>query len=261
MEKKKEVILLFLLIFFVFAINYRFLDSSLVKFFDEKETAFVERVIDGDTIVVGNGTHVRLLGINTPEKGEKYYSEAKEFLENFILNQSVQLEFGKDKYDRYDRVLAYIFLGEENVNLKLIENGFANFYFPSGKDKYYPSFKSALENCVEQNKNLCEKSLDKCGNCIKLNVFDFENEVLVFENNCKFDCDLTGWRIKDEGRKNFVFENFSVKGGEDFEVIVGNETDSERKLFWKGEDYVWTDSGDTLFLRDEEGKLILWESY
>jgi len=32
-------------------------------------------------------------------------------------------------------------------------------------------------------------------------------------------------------------------------------------LFWKGKDYVWTSTGDTLFLRDDEGKLVLWEMY
>ena len=40
---------------------------------------------------------------NSPERGEPYYAEAKEFLNERILNKTVRLEFGKDKYDRYNR--------------------------------------------------------------------------------------------------------------------------------------------------------------
>jgi len=30
---------------------------------------------------------------------------------------------------------------------------------------------------------------------------------------------------------------------------------------WKKKDYVWTKTGDSLFLRDSKGKLVLWKSY
>ena len=99
MKRKKEIILLCVLVFLLFVLNYNFVDNAIVKFLDESETAVVERIIDGDTIVVGNDTHVRLLGINTPEKGEKYYNEAKGFLEMIILNKTIELKFGRKKYD------------------------------------------------------------------------------------------------------------------------------------------------------------------
>ena len=38
----------------------------------QKEECFVNRIIDGDTIVCNNRT-IRLLGINTPEKKMPYY--------------------------------------------------------------------------------------------------------------------------------------------------------------------------------------------
>jgi hypothetical protein len=44
-------------------------------------------------------------------------------------------------------------------------------------------------------------------------------------------------------------------------IIVGNKTNSDDVLYWNDEEYVWTSSGDTLFLRDENGKLVIWESY
>ena len=261
MDNKKEIFLLIGLVVLLFVINYNFLDKALEEFLVDFETGFVERVIDGDTIVIKNSTHVRLLGINTPERGEAYYQEAKEFLERIVLNKTVELRFGKEKYDRYNRTLAYLFYKGANVNLELVDEGFANFYFPSGKDVYYEKFVKAWENCIVNNKKLCEKSKDKCVNCIELKEFNYGKNILVLHNMCDFDCELTNWKIKDEGRKNFVFPEFVLGKDSEIEIRVGEKIDNEYVLFWKNEDYVWTKTGDTLFLRDSEGKLVLWDSY
>ena len=258
--KRGNVLLLVVLVFLLFAINYSFLDKTLEKFLIDYEITNVERVIDGDTIVTINET-IRLLGINSPERGELYYEEAKELLENLILNETVRLKFGKTKYDRYQRVLAYIYFENKNVNLEIIKQGLANFYFPSGKDIYYKDFKKAWEECVKDNVNLCEASVDKCATCIKLKEFNYADEIITLYNQCNFDCDLTSWNIKDEGRKNFVFPDFILNSNNPVEIIVGEGINSNDELFWTGEEYVWTRSGDTLFLRDENGGLVLWEGY
>lgn len=260
-SKQKQITLLVFLIILLITINYPYLDSLLTNFLSDSETVIVERVIDGDTIVIKNKTSVRLLGINSPEKGEIYYSEAKEFLEMILLNKTVELRFGKDKYDKYNRRLAYIFYKHKNVNLEMVDEGYANFYFPSGKDNYYNDFVKAWDHCINNHVNLCEKSNDECATCIELKEFDYIDEIIILENSCEFDCELTGWGIKDEGRKNFVFQNFILESGKDIIIKVGEGVDDEATLFWKGEDYVWTDSGDTLFLRDSEHKLVLWRSY
>ena len=44
-------------------------------------------------------------------------------------------------------------------------------------------------------------------------------------------------------------------------IKVGNETNRNNVLFWKDEDYVWTSTGDSLFLRDEKGRLVIYENY
>jgi len=254
MNKRKEVILLISLILSFFIINYSWLDNSLGKFLGDinGEDFIVKRIIDGDTIVVGNDTHVRLLGINTPEKGEKYY----QFLNNSLFNKKIFIEsFGQDKYYRE---LGVVFLGEDNFNSKIIENGFANVYILDSK-KYEEFLREAWEKCITSEKNLCEKSKDKCAECIELKNLDFKEQEIIFYNNCNFNCDLTNWRIKDEGRKNFVFPDFTLKKNNELKIIVGNKTNSENILYWKKEDYVWTETGDTLFLRDNDGKLVLWK--
>lgn len=96
-------------------------------------SALVTNVVDGDTIdveidlgfYVVYKTRLRLNGIDTPEKNSKIPEErilaaqATSFLRERILNKKVIIEsFKKDKYGRF---LADIYLGEENVNLLLVD--------------------------------------------------------------------------------------------------------------------------------------------
>jgi len=261
--EKKEIVVIIFLITLVIVVNYSWMDSKLQGFLIQEnyETTKITRVIDGDTVDSDIGK-IRLLGINSPEKGEKYYQEAKDFLEEKVLNKTIGLEYGKDKKDRYERILAYLYLNRENINLKIVEQGLANYYFPSGKDIHYSDFRIAWESCIENNKNLCEKSENICGDCIE--VKEFYSQEIVFFNSCNYDCNLKDWKIKDEGRKNFIFPDINLEKGKEIKIKVGEKEDSEDSseiLFWKGETYVWTRTGDTLFLRDDLGKLVLWKSY
>jgi hypothetical protein len=150
--------------------------------------------------------------------------------------------------------LVYVFADEENVNVKLVEKGLANVYVLDEK-RYEGELRKAWEICINGNKNLCEKSVDKCSDCIEL--IRFENQEVIFYNKCGFDCKLSDWTIKDEGRKKFVFPDFVLGNGRKVNLIVGEGIDNSEILFWEGEDYVWTDTGDTLFFRDNKGKLVL----
>ncbi|MEN7982130.1 MAG: thermonuclease family protein [Nanoarchaeota archaeon] len=257
-SKQKQYILFFFLIIILFSINYKTLDSFVVGFLDESEKIKIQRVIDGDTIKANNKS-IRLLGINSPEKGEPYFNEAKEFLEKLILNKTIKLE--STKQDLYGRTLAYLFLKNENVNLAIVKNGFANPYFPEGKQKYYSEFQNSWKKCTEDNLNICKKSKDKCAECVTLKNFDYKNQKIIFYNKCSFDCDLTDWQIKDEGRKKFIFPEFILSSEKSVEILVEEGTNTRDKLFWDRKTYVWTKSGDTLFLRDENYGLILFKNY
>jgi len=258
MDKKKEVILLGFLIFLFLAINYNSLDGQITKFVKDSEVRIVQRVIDGDTIVVWNNSHVRLLGINTPEKNEFYYQEAKDFMNNSVFNKTITLEYGKEKKDLYGRTLAYVILDGKNINVEQVRNGFANFYI-YGNDAYSSKLKDAWNECLANGKNLCEKSRNKCAECIELKELNVKEQKVIFYNGCSFDCDLTKWNIKDEGRKNFIFPNFILKENSEVKILVENKTNTGNILYWKDKDYVWTAGGDTLFLRDGLGKLVLWK--
>lgn len=115
------------------------------------DSYFVFKVIDGDTFYCydsnNNELKVRLIGIDTPEtrnrfkKKKGYYGvEAKNYLTELILNQSVKLEFDLDKYDQYNRVLAYAYLDDKFVNAELVKNGFARIMTIQPNSKYAELF-------------------------------------------------------------------------------------------------------------------------
>jgi micrococcal nuclease len=78
----------------------------------------VSYVIDGDTIVVqlgaGPGTHVRLIGIDTPEiahdgrPGDCYGKAAARITRRLAQGRDVELRPGRERHDRYGRLLAYV---------------------------------------------------------------------------------------------------------------------------------------------------------
>ncbi len=258
---RKEFYFLIALSLLVFISNYQSLDGLVVDYLTDSELIYVERVIDGDTIETDMGI-VRMLGMNTPEKKERYYSEAKEFLEKGILNKKVELVFGKNKKDRYNRTLAYVFLNGKNVNLELVEKGFANYYFPSGKDQFYLDFQDAWNECIKNEVNLCEPSKEKCAKCVSLRELNVKTQEIVFYNQCDFSCNLENWEIKDEGRKKFVFPKFVLDSKKEVKIKVSEEEVEDVKvLTWKRKTYVFTRTGDTLFLRDSKGDLILWKGF
>jgi micrococcal nuclease len=101
------------------------------------DNSFVTKVIDGDTVVVEGGYHVRLLGMDADEKGYPCYESAKTRLEDLVLGKMVKLEKDKTDLDQYGRCLRYIFLGSTNIDVQLVKEGLAvaRFYNPDIKYK------------------------------------------------------------------------------------------------------------------------------
>lgn len=110
--------------------------SIPTKFPSRGTRATVARVIDGDTIETEDGERIRLLGINTPERGEPGYEHAKQRLTDLVVNKEVYLHTGVDDKDHYGRSLRYVIQDGENINLKLVEEGYATAYFFPQERKY-----------------------------------------------------------------------------------------------------------------------------
>ena len=103
--------------------------------------AIVDRVVDGDTIVLEDGTRVRYLLIDTPEstngKMDCYGVEATEFNRQLVEDKTVRLSYDVECEDQFGRLLAYIEVDEREVNALLVERGYACVLQipPNGEDR------------------------------------------------------------------------------------------------------------------------------
>ncbi len=97
----------------------------------------VTGVTDGDTfraIVPAGSAHeerIRLIGVDTPEvswyggRGDCFGAEAGLYARSRLANRSVQLTFDVERRDRYGRLLAYVYIGDELLNQTLVRLGYA----------------------------------------------------------------------------------------------------------------------------------------
>ena len=126
LELGKSLFLLFI-IFLVLLFVSR--EINLEKPVAKKElelsvsTSSVVRVVDGDTIVINGGKSVRLLGIDAEEYNDFCYDVARDRLKELVLNKEVVLKRELRDADVYGRLLRYVFVGEQNIDLELIKEG------------------------------------------------------------------------------------------------------------------------------------------
>lgn len=93
----------------------------------------VLRVVDGDTLLLESGSRVRLIGVDTPESVkpdspvEAFGPEAAAYTEQFVEDAGgeVYLRFDRERKDRFDRFLAYVYSGERMLNEELVREGLA----------------------------------------------------------------------------------------------------------------------------------------
>ena len=91
---------------------------------------WVDRVVDGDTLVLRGGARVRLIGVDTPEtrhprRGVEFYGpEAAAFTRRQVGGRQVRLAFDRERTDGYGRFLAYVYIDETFLNEELIRRGY-----------------------------------------------------------------------------------------------------------------------------------------
>lgn len=148
--------------------------------------AKVERVVDGDTMIVSfvfdDGSkylkeRVRFLGVDTPEtvhpnKPVQYYGkEASDFTKSQLTDKTVWLQTDVNPKDRYDRMLAYVWLKEptakdlddeasirENMyNARLLLDGYAQLMTIQPNSRYANLFVHFQREARQENKGLWGK--------------------------------------------------------------------------------------------------------
>jgi micrococcal nuclease len=113
----------------------------------EKEPCFVNRIIDGDTLVCNNET-IRLLGIDTPEKGEEGYQEATDFLKQ-VENKEIEILRDWENLGKYKRKLRYVFYEDRLINIEILELGLGRAFII--EDLKYENKIIIAENFAKDN--------------------------------------------------------------------------------------------------------------
>lgn len=119
----------------------------------------VAHVVDGDTLHLQDGRKVRLIGINTPEigrAGEPSQAFARQAYKTLIQlvksGDTIGLSYDQDKYDRYKRLLAYVYLDDgRSVERVLLAKGLAHSIVVPPNDMHINCYR-AIENKARRAK-------------------------------------------------------------------------------------------------------------
>ncbi len=110
-------------------------------------TGKVTKVLDGDSVELKAEEKtlvIRLEGIDAPEPSQNFGSKAKEILSSLVLDKTVTIKQTGD--DMYGRIIGYMILEQTEINLKMVEEGWAwHFSKYNDEERYSKLEKLALK--------------------------------------------------------------------------------------------------------------------
>mgnify|MGYP006301741643 FL=1 len=123
----------------------------------------VTHVVDGDTLEVWRNDGfetVRMLNIDTPERGEAGYDKATEALRDIVGRGPVRLVWESTEgptRGKFDRLLAYVMLGEvgqTNANVEMVRLGWSPYWTKYGAGRFPEQFKQAEREAREAGRGI-----------------------------------------------------------------------------------------------------------
>jgi len=110
-------------------------------------TGTVVGIIDGDTVdvrLVSGMIRVRLHGVDAPERDQPHGKASRRMLSQLVFSRTVEIE--PIEQDRYDRLVARLWLGEMDVNAELLKLGAAWVYRRYARDAAYCAYEKAARD-------------------------------------------------------------------------------------------------------------------
>ena len=191
MKKRKHIILYLFSAFILIVILVLFLYTKKTNFFKKSyfsnyipaDYVTCKRVIDGDTIVLEDDRHVRLIGINSPESNERHYLTAFFDLKFKVKGKVLRLEYDpineeKNHLGKYGRLLAYVYYNGSLINEEIIRDGCAKVYLKYPFDKEKQLLFQKAEKYARDN---------KLGIWSPIAQYDFEDDTLPIKKVSKID--------------------------------------------------------------------------
>jgi micrococcal nuclease len=232
--------------------------------------AIVIKHIDGDTFEVliqkppnrlSNRETIRLLGVDTPEFNrygdpEYFAVEASEYTERRVYNKKIYLAFDFRLRDRYNRVLAYVYMEDGGcLNTELLQRGYARL-FTGEKYSFHEELQRLEGEAREKNMGLWEQE-EKFVFIVDIHNEGYE-EHLVIKNMTDKPVDLSNWRIVDKSNTVLVIPTGAVLQPRQTLVIYSgqNGVHDPPRAYYLTRRTVWNNSGDTAYLYTEGNELL-----
>lgn len=152
------------------------------------QSILVIGVIDGDTFVLDGKTRLRLRHLDAPELDFCGGQEAKEFLEDLVLDKKVIVQ-EKILAQSGGRPMALVYIGDKLVNEEILKAGWARYH--SDKSSQRDILKQAGSKAKEQ----------------KLGIYS--SECRQTENPDNPDCQIKGNIDSNSDRRNYYFPGCS----------------------------------------------------
>ena len=243
--------------------------ASMAFALDFKYPAKVERVIDGDTIVVDlslglgvilNEQYIRFYGIDAWETRGKERPQgliAKQYVIDCIASAAtveveIRPEWGSKGKGKYGRWLGVIWLDREDLNQELVDQGHAQLY-----SEQLPSEET------ETSEEKITSPFIVVATCFEGNPRGV-HEWVVIKNVSDRTYNLKGWGIADNPDHHHDFEitkSVELLPGEALAITNTREAEvtvPHDKLFCLGYyEYWWTNKGDIVRLIDPQEKVVM----
>jgi endonuclease YncB( thermonuclease family) len=229
----------------------------------EKDKARISEIVDGDTLVMEDNSHIRLANINSPERDSPLYKSSLEYLKKF-KDKSVRCEIIKE--DQYRRKVARIYDGTNYLNLALVRQGCASkFMVQEGEEK---AFAKAEEDAIADEKGIWKKS--KYFGRLKITL-DPRGESVTIESRLNEKgkpeaISLEGCTIKDESRAIYILPKVNAKKTTILsskiakKALISGRKLNDEEIIWTSKD-IWNDDQDTFYLFDRTGRIIAYYCY
>jgi micrococcal nuclease len=121
----------------------------------------VQYVVDGDTIEIENEVRLRLIGMDTPERDECGFTQARVFLLQLVDGKHVRLEKDISGSDSYGRLLRYVYVPSDDpqvddvfVNEALVRAGHARIMSIAPDNRYRYLFVAAEEEAKREGRGI-----------------------------------------------------------------------------------------------------------
>lgn len=233
--------------------------------------ATVTYVFDGDSIeveIAGRREEIRLIGVNAPEGDECFGEPARDALIAYLDGKDVALLDGSGSdADQYGRLLRYVYVGDENINGRMLDDG--NAVTLQGDHRSNEAFVESGNLAADAGYGMW--AADACGPPPPpgMSIADVQynppgpdderlnDEYVTIANAGVAAIDLTGWTLRDESSQNrYRFGSVTLAPGDSITVRTGCGANKLDTLHWCAERSIWSNTGDTVMLQDAHGNVV-----